>query len=157
MRVPDDHLRRIGFWLPRSGRKALLAEIAADIEESIDAEAERAGRLLTDDEVRAAIRAFGTPPMIATRYGADTPLVGGGFMTAWRRVLTLAIVAVVAIQVLLLVPALAGAETGTHGALVVAAGGRAIVGLLAAFTAVTLVFAAMTRAHRPGRCEGVQR
>ena len=93
------------------------------------------------------MKAFGTPPVVATRYSPEPALIHGGLMVAYRRVLVMACFAVLAIQCAILLSALMIAERGTHGILITTAGGRALFGLMMAFTCVTIAFAALSRLY----------
>jgi hypothetical protein len=147
MNERQKYLRHVGFWLPSRCRSELLADIAADLDEHLEEAERQNGKALEPDEVRAALHRFGSPPVVATRYSPARPLVSGGLMTVYQRVLSVAVLGVLLGQLLVTLPGFADAGPGEHGAHMVAAGHRAITGLLLAFTSVTLVFAALTRIY----------
>lgn len=147
MNERQKYLRRVGFWLPAKCRSELLSSIAADLDEYLDDAQRQSGKPLKSEEVSEALRRFGSPPVVATRYSPARPLVSGGLMTVYGRVLSVAVLGVLLGQLIVLVPSFADAGPGEHGALLVAAGNRVVTGLLLAFASVTLVFAALTRIY----------
>lgn len=147
MELRRQYLKRVAFWLPTRCRSEIITTIGDDLEEYIDEIERERGKSLTADEEREALRQFCHPPVVATRYGKQRPLVSGGLMTVYRRVLTIAVLGVVFVQLLVLAPDFASAAPGEHGSLLIATGATVANGLALAFTVVTLVFAALTRAY----------
>jgi hypothetical protein len=147
MNERQKYLRRVGFWLPSSCRSELLSGIAADLDDYIEDAERQNGKPLKPEEVREALCRFGSPPVVATRYSPARPLVSGGLMTVYQRVLSVAVLSVLLGQLIAGLPEFADAGFGEHGAHLVAAGHRAVLGLLLSFTSVTLVFAGLTRIY----------
>lgn len=147
MNERQKYLRRVSFWLPSRCRSDLLSGIAADLDEHLEDAERQNGKPLEREEIREALCRFGSPPVVATRYSPARPLVSGGLMTVYQRVLSVAVLGVLLGQLIAGLPGFADAEAGEHGAHLVAAGHRAVTGLLLAFTSVTLVFAGLTRIY----------
>lgn len=149
MSLTEAYLRKIRFWIPSRRRRATLPRIAEDLQEFLDVAQNRTGRPITDAEMVGLLNLFGSPPVVATRYAPEAPLIPGCLMVAYRRVMAVAALGVVLIQSVVLLIALSRAEPGWHGLEVTSAGGRAVYGLLIAFAVVTLAFAALGRIYAP--------
>ncbi|MBX7494303.1 hypothetical protein K3172_00365 [Qipengyuania sp. 6B39] len=141
------YLAKVMFWLPSRCKKDIYLALEADIDEHLAAEEDRVGHELTPQEEELALRAFGVPPVVATRYSMELPLISSGLMTVYRRVLFIALAGVILAQIVLIIPDFIDAEAGKHGRLIVETGRRATWGFLLAFTSVTLVFSALTRIY----------
>jgi hypothetical protein len=150
MGARDRFIRQVRFWLPSRCRTTLIRQIENDLDEHLDAAADEACRPLNEAEVQQALRAFGSAPVVATRYNREPPLIAGGLMTAYRKVLGIAAGGVVVVQIVLLAIAFAQSGNGMHGRAITEAGARASSGLLLAFFTVTVTFAVLTRIYRRG-------
>ena len=70
MSLLDIYLAHVGMGLPKGSDKAdILAELRGHLETKMDERRAVVGRNLTDAEQEAVLADFGTPSLVATRYG----------------------------------------------------------------------------------------
>jgi hypothetical protein len=82
MQLLDRYLTAIKFWLPKSQRDDIAAELEANLRAEIDDRAAELGRPLTDDEIAALLRPHGSPILVASRYQQEhrTVTIGRQFI-----------------------------------------------------------------------------
>ena len=68
MQLLDRYLTAIKFWLPKSQRDDISAELEANLRAEIDDRAAELGRPLNDGEIAAILRKNGSPILVAARY-----------------------------------------------------------------------------------------
>lgn len=146
MTLIDRYVARVRFWLPGARGRAAAEDVRATLAELIAAQEQWLGRPLQEAEIARELEAFGRPELIASRYSLSRPLVSAGLMPAYIRVLGVAVAGVVLVQLGLLVLLL---ESRAPGAALTITAGRMVTGFLWSFTAVTIVFAALTRIYGP--------
>jgi len=90
MEMLDRYLQAVRRHLPWRRQDDIIAELRANLEAQLeDREAER-GRKLTDAEMQAWIRQFGSPLQVAARYQPQQYLIGPELFPIYRFVLRLA-------------------------------------------------------------------
>lgn len=145
MRPIDRYLSRAGFWLPRNAKAAVLTSLREDLEDQVQAQERAEGRALSDQEIATLLRRFGQPALAASRYLPRQPLVAGGLMHVFNRIMVMGIAASIIVQSALL--AIAVGQDMPVGAALMAALGRLMIGMSIGFTSTTLVFAVLTRIY----------
>ena len=76
--ILDRYLTAVKFWLPKSQRDDIAAELAANLQSEIDDRAEALGRPLTDAELTAFLKQHGPPFLVASRYRGEQRTVTFG-------------------------------------------------------------------------------
>jgi hypothetical protein len=74
----DRYLTAVKFWLPKSQRDDIAAELAANLQSEIDDRAEALGRPLEDAELAALLKQHGPPILVASRYRGEQRTVSFG-------------------------------------------------------------------------------
>jgi hypothetical protein len=64
----ERYLQAIEFWLPKDGRRDILAEISEDLNSRIEEQEQTLGRVLTEAEFEALLKERGRPMLVANRY-----------------------------------------------------------------------------------------
>jgi hypothetical protein len=70
------YLQAVQFWLPKSQKQDIIAELSEDLRSQIEEKEAELGRNLTDDEVTALLKRSGSPLVVATRYRPQRYLIG---------------------------------------------------------------------------------
>src|SRR3954453_6853729 len=76
--ILDRYLTAVKFWLPKSQRDDIAAELAANLQSEIDDRTEALGRPLTDVELAAFLKQHGPPILVASRYRGEHRTVNFG-------------------------------------------------------------------------------
>ena len=76
--ILDRYLTAVKFWLPKSQRDDIAAELAANLQSEIDDRAEALGRPLNDAELAALLKQHGPPILVASRYRGEHRTVSFG-------------------------------------------------------------------------------
>jgi hypothetical protein len=76
--ILDRYLTAVKFWLPKSQRDDIAAELAANLQSEIDDRAEVLGRPLDDAEIAAILKQHGPPILVASRYRGEQRTVSFG-------------------------------------------------------------------------------
>jgi hypothetical protein len=74
----DRYLTAVKFWLPKSQRDDIAAELAANLQSEIDDRAANLGRPLDDAELAALLKQHGPPILVASRYRGEHRTVNFG-------------------------------------------------------------------------------
>jgi hypothetical protein len=69
--ILDRYLTAVKFWLPKSQRDDIAAELAANLQSEIDDRAASLGRPLNDAELAAFLKQHGPPFLVASRYRGE--------------------------------------------------------------------------------------
>src|SRR3954470_22971163 len=102
--ILDRYLTAVKFWLPKSQREDIAAELAANLQSEIDDRTEALGRPLTDVELAAFLKQHGPPILVASRYRGEHRTVNFGRQLIGPIVFPYYWVALKVSLVLLLVP-----------------------------------------------------
>src|SRR4051812_47679304 len=78
MSLLDRYLTAVKFWLPKSQREDIAAELAANLQSEIDDRAEAQGRPLNEAELAAFLKQHGPPILVASRYRGEHRTVNFG-------------------------------------------------------------------------------
>jgi hypothetical protein len=78
MQLLDRYLTAVKFWLPKSQRDDIAAELAANLQSEIDDRAASLGRPLAEAEVGALLKQHGSPLLVASRYQNESRTVNFG-------------------------------------------------------------------------------
>jgi hypothetical protein len=97
MTLLDHYIRSVGMFLPRGvPRDDVLAEIAEHLRSTIDEHESRVGRALTEPEQERILNNYGSPMIVAGRYGQtdrrlafSSVLIGPEIFPLYLRVLAL--------------------------------------------------------------------
>ena len=81
------YLSAVGFWLPRTQRQDILAELSADIQSQIEDREASLGRALTLPELEELLRQRGAPILVANAYLPQRSLIGPLLMPIYLLVL----------------------------------------------------------------------
>jgi hypothetical protein len=147
MELLDRYLQAVGRLLPAETRVDTLAELRANLLETMDDRAEALGHPLADSEITAILKAHGRPEVVAVRYLPQRSLIGPGIFPFYVLTLKRALPVFVAIYIVARAMVLLfGHPEGN----VLASIGAAIWGfwpvLLTFWAVVTLVFAVLEQA-----------
>jgi hypothetical protein len=102
--ILDRYLTAVKFWLPKSQRDDIAAELAANLQSEIDDRAEFLGRPLNDAELAALLKQHGPPILVASRYRGEQRTVNFGRQLIGPIVFPFYWIALKVSLVLLLVP-----------------------------------------------------
>jgi hypothetical protein len=102
--ILDRYLTAVKFWLPKSQRDDIAAELAANLQSEIDDQAEALGRPLNDAELAALLKQHGPPILVASRYRGEHRTVSFGRQLIGPIVFPFYWIALKVSLVLLLVP-----------------------------------------------------
>jgi hypothetical protein len=78
MQLLDRYLTAVKFWLPKSQRDDIAAELAANLQSEIDDRAAALGRPVNEAEVATLLKQHGSPIVVASRYQNDQRTVSFG-------------------------------------------------------------------------------
>ena len=78
MQLLDRYLTAVKFWLPKTQRDDIAAELSTNLQAEIDDRAAELGRPLTDDEIAALLKQHGSPILVASRYQQEHRTVSFG-------------------------------------------------------------------------------
>lgn len=70
------YLQAVGFWLSRSQKEDILAELQADLESQVEEREAELGRTLSDPEIAEILRRRGQPAVVAAGYLPQRSLIG---------------------------------------------------------------------------------
>lgn len=76
MEMLDRYLHAVEFWLPKTQRKDIVAELSEDLRSEIEENEAKLGRRLNEDELAGILRKRGNPVAVASRYAPSRPLIG---------------------------------------------------------------------------------
>ncbi len=107
--ILDRYLTAVKFWLPKSQRDDIAAELAANLQSEIDDRAEALGRPLNDAELAALLKQHGPPILVASRYRGEHRTVSFGCQLIGPIVFPFYWVALKVSLILLLVPGIISA------------------------------------------------
>ena len=68
MELLDRYLQAVKFWLPKSQRENMIAELSEDIRSQIEAKEAELGRKLDEGELEVVLKRLGHPLLVAERY-----------------------------------------------------------------------------------------
>ena len=149
MDLIERYLHAIEFWLPKSQRQDILAEISEDIYSQKEEQEAALGRSLREEETAALLQERGRPMMVANRFQPQHSLIGPVLFPLYLFVLK-------AVVLFYLIPGLAAAvvlqrtqHPGAPGSWTSwaktfeAAGSHICTAGLVALGAITAVFAAL--------------
>jgi hypothetical protein len=78
MQLLDRYLTAVKFWLPKTQRDDIAAELSTNLQAEIDDRAAELGRPLTEDEIAALLKQHGSPILVASRYQQEHRTVSFG-------------------------------------------------------------------------------
>jgi hypothetical protein len=76
MEIIQRYLHAIEFWLPKSQKADIIAEISEDLHSQMEERQDQLGRPLNDAEVDALLKQRGNPLLVANRYFPQQSLIG---------------------------------------------------------------------------------
>jgi hypothetical protein len=80
----DRYLQAIGFWLPKSTRQDILAEISEDLRSQIEDRSAALKRPLTEADIADILKHRGHPAVVAGAYLPQQSLIGPVFFQAYK-------------------------------------------------------------------------
>jgi len=87
MQLVDRYLQAVKFWLPRSEKNDIIAELAEDLRSQIEDRESEVGRKLSDADVEAILKRCGPPMAVAGRYLPQRYLIGPALFPIYRVVI----------------------------------------------------------------------
>jgi hypothetical protein len=144
----ERYLKRVGRALPRAGRDDILAELREALLSRVEERERAEGRPLSDDEVDGLLRELGHPLAVAGGYSHPGGLIPAALVPFYRRVLEWTIAFIASVHVALCLGRMLTDES--VGQAIARSLPGMVVAMLAAFTAITLVFMGLGR-HAPER------
>src|SRR4051794_1869344 len=102
--ILDRYLTAVKFWLPKSQRDDIAAELAANLQSEIDDRAAAEGRAASEDDLAAILKQHGPPLLVASRYQEKHRTVNFGGQIIGPIVFPFYWIALKVTLVLLLVP-----------------------------------------------------
>ncbi len=72
----DRYLQAVGFWLPRTQKQDILAELSEDLRSQLDDREEQLGRSLPESEVADLLKKRGRPIFVAGQFLPQQNLIG---------------------------------------------------------------------------------
>src|SRR3954463_13589567 len=104
MSLLDRYLTAVRFWLPKSQREDIAAELAANLQSEIDDQAAAQGRPISADDPAAILKQHGPPLLVASRYQEKRRTVNFGRQLIGPIVFPFYWIAIKVALVLLLIP-----------------------------------------------------
>jgi hypothetical protein len=104
MSLLDRYLTAVKFWLPKSQRDDIAAELAANLQSEIDDRAAAQGHPVSDDDLAAILKQHGPPLLVASRYQEKHRTVNFGRQLIGPIVFPFYWIAIKVALVLLLIP-----------------------------------------------------
>jgi len=158
MELLDRYFQAVRFWLPKTQKQDIIAELSEDICSQIEEKETELGRKLKEGEVEAILKRLGRPVLVAGRYSPQQYLIGPLLFPIYRFVLRLVALFYLVPWVLVWI----GFMTFDPAYRVRHSGGSLIGALAAlwgpfwltaffAFGAVTIIFAVLERAQTKSR------
>ena len=148
MDVIDRYLNAIRRNLPRDKAEDIVAELRDLLGSSVEEREAVLGRALSDEEVKAILKAFGHPLVVAARYRKQQWLIGPDIFPFYVSVLRIVLALVAAVLVVAAVAGILFSDRGPMPALLSVLGGW-WVAVLVNVAMVTLIFAALERTGFP--------
>jgi hypothetical protein len=90
MELIERYLQAVGFWLPKTQKQDILAELSEDIRSQVEDRESSLGRKLTDAEAEEILKQRGSPIMVANRYLPQQHLIGPVLFPIYRLALKFA-------------------------------------------------------------------
>jgi hypothetical protein len=137
------YLASVERHLPREGVLDVMAELREALRAKIEETEERLGRAATADEIASVLKAFGAPPVVASRYEGRMQLIGP-VLYPWFWPTQRTALGITAAVYLVLVALRSLASDNPIQAMLQRVDNVIGIGLMA-FAAVTLVFIAVER------------
>lgn len=139
MKHLDRYLQNVGLFLPKAQKEDILKELSENILSKIEDKESELGRPLNESEQDAILKSYGSPMVVASRYGSETggltfgrQLISPALFPTYIKILTLNLAIALATTVILNIT-LQLPVSGTFS--------RFIVQVLMQSAAVTFVFA----------------
>jgi hypothetical protein len=158
MELLDRYLQAVRFWLPKTQKQDIIAELSEDIRSQIEEKETELGRKLNEGEVEAILKQIGRPVLVANRYAPQQYLIGPLLFRIYRFVLKIVALCYLAPWVLAWIGFMiydpryrARHSGGTLIGAFASLWGPLWLATFIAFGAVTLVFAVLERAHAKSR------
>jgi hypothetical protein len=92
MELIDRYLQAVKFWLPRTQRDDIIAELSEDIRSQIEDKEAELGRKVNDAELAAVLKRLGHPLLVAHRFLPQQYLIGPVLFPMYQFVLKIAMV-----------------------------------------------------------------
>jgi len=90
MELIDRYLQAVKFWLPKTQKQDIIAELSEDIRSQVEEKEAELGRKLNDAEVEAILIQRGSPIVVANRYLPQRHLIGPLLFPVYSLVLKMA-------------------------------------------------------------------
>lgn len=90
MELIERYLQAVGFWLPKTQKQDILAELSEDIRSQVEDKESSLGRKLNDAEVEEILKQRGSPIMVANRYLPQQSLIGPVLFPIYKLVMKMA-------------------------------------------------------------------
>jgi hypothetical protein len=90
MDLVERYVQAVRFWLPKTQKLDIGAELAEDIRSQVEDRERSLGRTLTGDELAALLKQRGSPFSVAEKYQPQRSLIGPGLFPIYLFVLKLA-------------------------------------------------------------------
>ena len=91
MELLDRYLQAVGFWLPKSQRQDIIAELSEDLRSQIEEKEGELGRSLDGPELEHLLKQRGAPLLVAERYLPQRHLIGPRLFPIYALVLRSAV------------------------------------------------------------------
>ena len=149
MDLLDRYLQAVRFWLPKSQQDDIIAELSEDLQSQIDEKEGELGRPLNEDEASAILKRCGSPILVASRYRAQTYLIGPALFPIYIFVLKMVLLFILVPVFLFIVGPVNVANTHEWTVALARTLGDLWNGAFVAAGTITLVFAVIerTQAH----------
>jgi hypothetical protein len=72
----ERYLQAVKFWLPRTQKSDIIAELREDLRSQIEDKENSLGRPLNENEIQAILKQCGHPMVVASRYQPQRQLIG---------------------------------------------------------------------------------
>jgi hypothetical protein len=76
MELIERYLQAVKFWLPKTQKQDIIAELSADIYSQVEEKESELGRSLNNAEVETILKQRGRPVLVANRYQPQEFLIG---------------------------------------------------------------------------------
>lgn len=90
MELIERYLQAVGFWLPKTQKQDILAELSEEIRSQVDDKQSGLGRNLNEVEIEAILKKLGSPILVANRYLPQQHLIGPVLFPIYKLVLKMA-------------------------------------------------------------------
>jgi hypothetical protein len=145
MELLNRYLHAVRFWLPKPQQQDIIAELGEDLRSQIEDREAQLGHPLDEDGVAVILQQRGHPMLVAARYLPQRSLIGPAIFPAYRFVLRLVVLWILAPVFALVVGPAAVLSSRNPSVALIETGWTLLMAAVFAFGVITLIFTILER------------